>query len=92
MTSVSYQKHHIEKIKIATIQNLEIRHWSKNDELASSITEKWLNLNDLNNQNNLACFNGIMLYCYYLFRTVTIKALNKLNSKNISDYKSLIRT
>ena len=56
---------------------------SGNEALSSLITEKWLNLNDLNNQNNLACFNRIIMYCYFIVRTVKIEAINKIASKKI---------
>ena len=39
---------------------------------------KWLK-----NQNNLACFNRIILYCYFVVRAVGIEAINTLVSKKI---------
>ena len=81
--SILSQKHDNQKLKIATIQCLEISHWCKNGQLGSFISEKWLNLNNLNNQNNLACFNRIILYCYVVVRTVQIEAINRLVSKKI---------
>ena len=55
------KKHYNQNIENSTIWSLEIRYWYKNNQLGSFITEKWLNLNDLNNQNNLACFNRVIL-------------------------------
>ena len=72
------KNHYIQKIKIATIWSLEIRHWCKSNQLSSFITEKWLN-----NQNSLACFNRIILYFYFVVRTVRIEAINRLVSKKI---------
>ena len=83
------KKHYNQKIKIATIWSLEIRHWCKNNQLSSFITEKWLNLNDLNSQNSLACFNRIILHCYFVVRTVRIKAINRLVSKKIVQWIDL---
>ena len=82
LTSILSQNH--QAIKIATKQSLEIRHWCKNNQLGLFITEKWLNLNDLNNQNNLACFSRIILYCYFVVRTVRKEAINRLVLKKIN--------
>ena len=85
------KKHYNQKIKISTIWSLEIRDWWKNNQLSSFITEKWLNLSDLNNQNNLACFNRIILYCYVVVRTVITEAINSLVSKKIVQWIDLER-
>ena len=77
------KKHYDQKTKVATIWSLEIRHWCKNNQLSSFITEKWLNLNDWKNQTNLASFNRIILYCYFAVGTVRIEAINRLVSKKI---------
>ena len=57
--------------------------------MGSFITEKWLNINDLHNQHNLACFNIIILYCYFIVRTVRIKVINRLISKKIVQWFDL---
>ena len=61
-------------------------HWCKNNQVGPFIKENLLNLNDLNNQNNLACFNRIIQHCYFIVRTVRIvriEAINRLVSKKI---------
>ena len=91
-----YPKEHNPKIKIVTIWSLEIKHWCQSNQLSFFITEKWLNLNDLKNQNNLAYFNRIILYFYFVIRTVRIEAISRLrkhfNELTWSGYKKLIRT
>ena len=68
---------------------LEIRHWCKNNHLSSFITEKWLNFNNLSNQNNLACFYSIILYCDFVVRTIRVEAINRLVSKKIVQWIDL---
>ena len=42
-----------------------------------------MNLSDLNNKNNSACFNEIILYCYFVVRTVIKESTNRLVLKKI---------
>ena len=78
-----------QKVKIAAIWSLEIRHWCKNNQLSSFITEKWLKFNNSNNQNNLPGFNRIILCYYFVVRTVRIEAINRLVTKKIVQWIDL---
>ena len=53
------------------------------NQLNSFIAEKWSYFNNLSKQNNLACFNRIILYCYFVVRTVRVGAINRLVSKKV---------